>query len=62
MVKELLLWNISAVEAANANLPLLMADYNLRFGRSARSDLDTHRPLRDDEDLSMIFLGKCRKG
>lgn len=65
MVKELRLWNISTVKAANAYLPLLMAGYNLRFGRSARSDFDTHRPVRDDEDLSVIFLGlslgECRK-
>lgn len=66
MVKELRLWNISTVEAANAYLPQLMADYNLSFGRSARSDFDTPRPARDDEDLSVIFLGvslgECRKG
>lgn len=55
LVKELRLRNISTVEAANAYLPLFIADYNRRFGKVARSDFDAHRPVRDDEDLSLIF-------
>lgn len=53
--KELRLRNISTIEAANAYLPLFMADYNRRFGKSARSDFDAHRPVLDDEDLSLTF-------
>ena len=55
LVKELRLRNISTVDAANAYLPLFMADYNRRFGKIARSDFDAHRPVRDDEDLSLTF-------
>ena len=44
LVRELRLRNISTVEAANAYLPLFMADYNRRFGEAVRSDFDTHCP------------------
>ena len=55
LVRELRLRNIGTVEAANAYLPLFMADYNRRFGKPARSGFDAHRPVRDDEDLSLIL-------
>lgn len=55
LVKELRLRHISTVEAANAYLPLFMVDYNRRFAKPPRSDFDSHRPIRGDEDLTLIF-------
>jgi len=55
LVKELRLQAISTPEAGNAYLPEFCADYNRRFGREPRSSHDAHRPLRDDEDLDLIF-------
>ncbi len=47
--------SISTPEAGNAYLPQFRADYNQRFGREPLSPHDAHRPLRDDEDLDLIF-------
>ena len=55
LVKELRLRSISTLEAGNAYLPQFRADYNQRFGREPLSPHDAHRPLRDDEDLDLIF-------
>jgi transposase len=55
LVKELRLRSISTPETGNAYLPRFRADYNRRFGREPLSAHDTHRPLRDDEDLDLIF-------
>jgi hypothetical protein len=55
LVKELRLRGISTMEGGNAFLPQFMADYNRRFGRTAKNAHDAHRPLRGDEDLSRIF-------
>jgi len=55
LVKELRLRAISTPEAGNAYLPEFQADYNQRFGRQPSSPHDAHRPLRDDEDLELIF-------
>ena len=55
LVKELRLRDISTPEAANAYAPEFMADYNGRFGKAPLSDHDAHRPVRDDEDLELIF-------
>jgi len=55
LVKELRLREIRDVEAANAFAPEFIADYNRRFARAPRSQHDTHRPVRDDEDLERIF-------
>ena len=55
LVKELRLRGISTSEAANAYAPEFIADYNDRFGKDPRSDHDAHRPVRDDEDLTLIF-------
>jgi hypothetical protein len=41
--------------AANAYAPAFMADFNQRFAKPPRSDLDVHRPVRQDEDLYLIF-------
>ena len=55
LVKELRLRSISTLEAGNAFLPLFRADYNRRFGREPLSPHDAHRPLRDDEELDLVF-------
>jgi len=55
LVKELRLRSISTPEAGNAYLPVFRADYNRRFGREPLSGHDAHRPLRDDDDLDVIF-------
>ncbi len=55
LVKELRLRDISTPEAANAYAPVFMADYNARFGKPPMSANDAHRPVRDDEDLALIF-------
>jgi len=55
LVKELRLRGISTPEAANAYVPEFMAEYNERFGKTPLSDHDAHRPVRDDEDLALVF-------
>lgn len=49
------LQNISCIEEANAFIANYVADHNARFAKSPRSDHNTHRPLRDDENLDLIF-------
>ncbi len=55
LVKELRLRGISTPEAANAYAPKYMATYNKRFGKAPLSEHNAHRPVRDDEDLELIF-------
>lgn len=55
LVKELRLREISTMEAANAYAPEFIADFNRRFAKPPRNDWNAHRPLRDDEDLALIF-------
>lgn len=55
LVKELRLLGISTMAAANAYAPTFIADYNQRFSKPPRNDFDTHRALRCDEDLDLIF-------
>ena len=55
LVKELRLEGISSMAAANAYVPAFMADFNRRFAKPPRSDVDVHRPIRQDEDLDRIF-------
>jgi transposase len=56
LVKELRLEGISSMEAANAFLPLFMADYNRRFAVQPRSNDDAHRQVLFSEDeLNIIF-------
>lgn len=55
LVKELRLQGISSMTAANAWVPIFIADYNKRFAKPARNDFNAHRPLRADEDLDLIF-------
>jgi len=55
LVKELRLRSISTLEAGNTYLPEFREDYNQRFAREPLGAHDAHRPLRDDEDLDLIF-------
>jgi hypothetical protein len=55
LVKELRLQCISTIDAANAYMPTYMADYNGRFAKVPRQVHDAHRPVREDEDLDLIF-------
>jgi hypothetical protein len=54
-VKELRLRGISTAVAANAWAPSFIAAYNARFAKPPRSPFDAHLPLRDDEDLDLLF-------
>ena len=55
LVKELRLRGLSTPEAANAYVPEFMAEYNERFSKDPKSDHNAHRPVRNDEDLALIF-------
>jgi hypothetical protein len=55
LVKELRLEGISSIEAANAFMPTYVADYNAMFAKVPREAYDAHRPIREDENLDLIF-------
>jgi hypothetical protein len=55
LVKELRLRGISTMAEANGFMPEFIADYNARFAKPPRSDHDVHRPVRQDENLDLIF-------
>jgi hypothetical protein len=61
LVKELRLQGISTMAAANAWAPAFIADYNGRFAKPPRNDLNAHRPLRRDENLDLIFTVRERR-
>ncbi|MGY3341367.1 hypothetical protein ACVWZ4_007329 [Bradyrhizobium sp. USDA 4472] len=58
LVKEMRLAGISTIAAGNAFLPAFMASYNARFGKTAKSDQDAHRPGEDLAPLSDVFAWK----
>jgi len=55
LVKELRLQNISTMEAANVYAPCFVDDFNRRFAKPPRNDWDAHRPVREGEDLALVF-------
>ncbi|SOZ73604.1 transposase, ISNCY family [Cupriavidus taiwanensis] len=55
LVKELRLRGISTMEAANVFMSEFIADYNARFAKVPRNNHNSHRPLRPDENLDLIF-------
>ncbi|MDR6430137.1 transposase [Variovorax paradoxus] len=61
LVKELRLRGISTREAANAFAPHFIADFNARFAKPAKRDFDAHRPVRDDEDLDLLFTWRLQR-
>jgi hypothetical protein len=58
LVKELRLQNISTIEEANTFLPTFFAKYNAKFGKRAKSPVNAHRPLKQEEDLEHILCEK----
>jgi hypothetical protein len=54
-VKELRLQGICTVDAANKFMSRFTDDYNRRFGKLPRDRYDAHRPVREHEDLDLIF-------
>jgi hypothetical protein len=57
-VKGLKLEGISILAVANAYAPAFMDDFNRRFADPPRSDVDVHRPVRQDADLDLIFTAR----
>lgn len=55
LVKELRLNAISTIEEANAFLPSFMEKYNQRFAKESKSQLNAHKKLPKNWDLSRIF-------
>ena len=56
LVTEMRLEGISTVAAANAYATPFMVDFSQRFAKAPRSDVDVHRPLRQDEDPDLLFI------
>ncbi|NLC24593.1 MAG: hypothetical protein GX776_09065 [Oxalobacter sp.] len=46
---------IKTLEEANAYAEEFIQIYNMKFAKEPRHSNDAHRPLRDDEDLDLIF-------
>lgn len=61
LVKELRLREINTREAANAFAPHFIADFNTRFAKPPSRDFDAHRPVRDDEDLELLFTWRLQR-
>lgn len=55
LVKELRLEGVSSIEAANELMPRFIEDYNTRFAKPPRDKHESHRALRPDESLDLIF-------
>ena len=56
LIKEMRLREISDIEAANAFLPVFMADYNVRFPAELQSPVDAHQPLlHTSGELALIL-------
>lgn len=58
LVKELRLVGICSIDDANAWLPIFIADYNRRFGKAPRHELDVHRTLGAHDDLEHTLIWK----
>lgn len=55
LVKEMSLKGISSMEAANAFLEEFRADYNKRFAKAPKSQIDAHRNIEKGMNLREIF-------
>lgn len=55
LVKELRLRGISTMASANDFAPFFIEDFNRRFAKPPRNDWNAHRPVREDEDLALVF-------
>jgi hypothetical protein len=58
LIKEMRLRNISSIEEANEYLPEFLKEFNERFSKEPRGQIDTHRPLALGCDLERI-LSRC---
>ncbi len=58
LVKEMRLRNICSIEDANNYLPEFIKEFNDKFSKEPRGQIDTHRPLDSDYDLERI-LTRC---
>ncbi|MDQ0028177.1 transposase, partial [Variovorax paradoxus] len=61
LVKELRLREINTREAANAFAPHFIVDFNTRFAKAPLREFDAHRPVRDDEDLDLLFTWRLQR-
>lgn len=61
LVKELRLRDISTQKAADAFAPHFIADFNARFAKAPLREFDAHRPVRDDEDLDLLFTWRLQR-
>ena len=55
LVKELRLNKISSIEEANTFLSKFIEDYNRRFAVIPKASTNAHRPLLQEQNLSLIF-------
>lgn len=61
LIKEMRLRKIRTIEEANEYLPQFIEEYNMKFGKEARSGEDAHRPMRENDDLERIFARKATR-
>src|SRR5439155_4922461 len=55
LVKEMSLKGISSMETANTFLEGFRADYNKRFAKAPKSQIDAHRTIEKGTNLGEIF-------
>lgn len=55
LVKEMRLQGISSMAEGNAFAPSFIADFNARFAKPPKNDLDVHRTVHVNENLDDIF-------
>ncbi len=55
LVKEMRLQGISSMEEGNAFAPSFIADFNARFAKPPKNDLDMHRAIHANDNLDDIF-------
>jgi hypothetical protein len=61
LIKEMRLRGISTLEEANAFLPDFLVGINRRFGKTAASQEDAHRPLRGQDNLKRMFARRVTR-
>ncbi len=55
LVKEMRLQGISSMSEGNAFAPYFLTDFNRRFAKPPKNDLDVHRAIHINENLDDIF-------
>jgi hypothetical protein len=61
LVKELRLAGVTNQVEGQAFLETFRADYNRRFAKPPRQDVDVHRPLRNDEHIDDVFTIQVKR-